>query len=45
VQRQRVLPLMPLVTAAIGCAINNPIAPKSSVFGKPMRHCACKNNE
>ena len=45
VQRQRDLPLMPLVTAAIGCAINNPIAPKSSVFGKPMRHCACKNNE
>ena len=45
VQRQRVLPLMPLVTAAIGCAINNPIAPKSSVSGKPMRHCACKNNE
>ena len=45
VQRQRDLPLMPLVTAAIGCAINSPIAPKSSVFGKPMRHCACKNNE
>ena len=36
---------MPLVTAAIGCAINNLIAPKSSDFGKPMRHCECKNNE
>lgn len=45
VQPQRVLPLMPLATAAIGCAINNLIAPKSSDFGKPMRHCECKNNE